>query len=77
MLAITASGGREYTKLNNLRSAGYVVKYDHPSVRAGVWPAEALAITEAGRTALARQRAEVAEKKDSMQGTGRPAPKVS
>src|SRR5271169_986378 len=63
MLAVTASGGREYTKLNKLRGAGYVVKCDHPSVTHGAWPAEALAITEAGRTELARHRAEVAEKK--------------
>jgi hypothetical protein len=33
------------------------VKYDHPTVTAGAWPAEALAITEAGRTALAKHRA--------------------
>jgi hypothetical protein len=32
MLAVTASGGREYGKLNKLRGAGYVVKCDHPSV---------------------------------------------
>jgi DNA-binding PadR family transcriptional regulator len=58
MLAVTASGGREYGKLNKLRGAGYVVKYDHPSVTEGAWPAEALAITEAGRTALAKLRRE-------------------
>jgi hypothetical protein len=52
MLAVTASGG-QYGKLNKLRGAGYVVKCDHPSVTEGAWPAEALAITEAGRTALA------------------------
>jgi hypothetical protein len=63
MLAVTASGGQD-GKLNKLRGAGYVVKCDHPSVTAGAWPAEALAITEAGRAALATQhRAEVAEKK--------------
>jgi hypothetical protein len=63
MLAVTASGGGEYGKLNKLRGAGYVVKCDHPSVTEGAWPAEALAITEAGRTALANHRGELAEKK--------------
>jgi len=62
MLAITASGGQD-GKLNKLRGAGYVVKCDHPSVTEGAWPAEALAITEAGRSALVKQRGEVAEKK--------------
>ena len=62
MLAVTASGGQD-GKLNKLRGAGYVVKCDHPTVTAGAWPAEALAITEAGRTALAKHRTEVAEKK--------------
>jgi hypothetical protein len=33
------------------------VKCDHPSVTEGAWPAGALAITEAGRTALAKHRA--------------------
>src|SRR5438105_13752827 len=63
MLAVTASGGGEYGKLNKLRGAGYVVKCDHPSVTEGAWPAEALAITDAGRTALAKHRIEVTEKK--------------
>jgi hypothetical protein len=63
MLAVTASGG-QHGKLNKLRGAGYVVKCDHPSVTAGAWPAEALAITEAGRTALAKHRTEIAEKKE-------------
>jgi hypothetical protein len=35
MLAVTASGGGEYGKLNRLRGAGYVVKCDHPSVTEG------------------------------------------
>jgi hypothetical protein len=61
MLAVTASGG-QHGKLNKLRGAGYVVKCDHPTVTAGAWPAEALAITEAGGTALAKHRTEVAEK---------------
>lgn len=64
MLAVTASGRSEYAALNKLRSAGYVVKCDHPSVKQGAWPAEALAITKAGRTALDRYRAQVAAKKD-------------
>jgi len=62
MLSVTASGGQD-GKLNKLRGAGYVVKCDHPSVTEGAWPAEALAITDAGRTMLAKHRAEVAEKK--------------
>src|SRR5438874_12013509 len=62
MLAVTASGGQD-GKLNNLRGAGYVVKCDRPSVTEGAWPAEALAITEAGRAALEKHRAEAAEKK--------------
>jgi hypothetical protein len=33
-----------------------VVKRNPPSVNEGAWAAEALEITEAGRTALARQR---------------------
>jgi hypothetical protein len=56
MLAVTASGGQD-GKLNKLRGAGYVVKCDHPSVTERGWPAEALAITEAGRTAQAKHRA--------------------
>jgi hypothetical protein len=56
MLAVTASGGQD-GKLNKPRGAGYVVKCDHPSVTEGAWPAEALAITDAGRTALAKHRA--------------------
>src|SRR6202040_219927 len=62
MLAVTASGGQD-GKLNKLRGAGYVVKCDHASVTEGAWPAEALAITEAGRAALVKHRAEIAEKK--------------
>src|SRR5262249_31739064 len=67
MLAVTASGGQD-GKLNRLRGAGYVVKCDHPTVTEGAWPAEALAITEAGRAALVKHRAAIAEKK------GRPRP---
>ena len=55
MLSITASGGRGYGLLNKLRGAGYVVKCDHRTVKDGAWPAEALAITEAGRAALGRK----------------------
>src|SRR6202022_1494411 len=62
MLAVTASGGQE-GKLNKLRGAGYVVKCDHPGVTERGWPAEALAITEVGRAALGKHRAELAEKK--------------
>ena len=61
MLAVNASGGQD-GKLNKLRGAGYVVKCDHPSVTEGAWPAEALAITEAGRTALVKHRVAIAEK---------------
>src|SRR5467141_5056817 len=60
MLAVTASGGQD-GKLNKLRGAGYVVKCDHPKVTEGAWPAEALAITEAGRAALAKYRADAAD----------------
>jgi DNA-binding PadR family transcriptional regulator len=67
MLAVTASGGREYGKLNKLRNAGYVVKCDHPTVTEGAFPAEALAITEAGRAALAQYRADKSEKKSRLQ----------
>jgi hypothetical protein len=67
MLAVTASGGGEYGKLNKLRGAGYVIKCDHPSVTEGAWPAEALAITGAGRAALANHRAELAKKKPRHQ----------
>jgi len=62
MLSVTASGGKD-GKLNKLRGAGYVVKCDHQASLSGQWPAKALAITEAGRTALAKHRTEVAEKK--------------
>ena len=62
MLAVTASGGQD-GKLNKLRGAGYVVKCDHPSVTEGAWPAEALAITEAGKAALAKYCAELAGKR--------------
>ena len=62
MLAVTASGGQD-GKLNKLRGAGYVAKCDHPSVTEGAWPAEALAITEAGQAALVKHRAETTEKK--------------
>ena len=65
MLAVTASGGQD-GKLNKLRGAGYVVKCDHPSVIEAAWPAEALAITEAGRTALAKHRAEIAGNKGAL-----------
>jgi hypothetical protein len=65
MLAVTASGGQD-GKLNRLRGAGYVVKCDHPSVTEGAWPAEALAITEAGPAALAKHRAELAAKKGHL-----------
>jgi hypothetical protein len=51
-LSVTASGGREYVKLQRLIRAGYVVRVDHPTVKAGKWPAEALAITEAGKPGL-------------------------
>lgn len=52
-LAVTASGGREHSKLQTLIRAGYVVRVDHPSVKNGKWPAEALAISDAGKEALA------------------------
>jgi len=70
MLSVTASGGQD-GKLNKLRGAGYVVKCNHPSVTEGAWPAEALAITEVGRTALAKHRTEVAEKRRRRSGDKR------
>jgi hypothetical protein len=39
------------------------VKCDHPSVTEGARPVEALAITEAGRAALAKYRADAADMK--------------
>ena len=79
MLSVTASGGQD-GKLNKLRGAGYVVKCDHPSVTDGAWPAEALAITDAGRTALAKHRAEIAgepkHRGDRQQGSGDGAHRV-
>jgi hypothetical protein len=51
-LPVTASGGREYTKLQNLIRPGYVARVDHPTVKAGNWPAEAVAITADDREAL-------------------------
>ena len=62
MLAVTASGGQD-GRLNKLRGAEYVVKCDHPSVTEGAWSAEALAITETGRAALAKYRADAADMK--------------
>jgi hypothetical protein len=38
-LSVTASGGQEYTKLQKLIRAKYVVPVDHPTVKAGTWPA--------------------------------------
>src|SRR5260221_4644485 len=61
MLAVTASGGQE-GNLNKLRGAGYVVECDHPSVTERAWPAEALAITEAGRAARGQHRALIPRK---------------
>ena len=52
-LSVTASGSREHGKLQRLLHAGYVVRVDHPTVKAGKWPADALAITEAGKDTLA------------------------
>ena len=67
MLAVTASGGQD-GKLNKLRRAGYVVKCDHPTVTEGAWPAEALAITDAGLAALVEYRGRLAEKKSMASG---------
>src|SRR6266446_9992326 len=70
MLSVTASEGQD-GKLNKLRGAGYVVKCDHPSVTEGGWPAEALAITEAGRTALGETSCFAAKRQDSPLGRSR------
>ena len=55
MLQVTASGGRASAQINELLRLGYIVKTDHPSVvdRRTDWPAEALAITAAGKSVLA------------------------
>ena len=70
MLSVTASGGQD-GNLNKLRGARYVVKCDHPTVTEGAWPTEALAITEAGRVALANYRAELARKKGRHRSGGK------
>jgi hypothetical protein len=48
-LAVTASGGREYGKLQRLLSAGYIVRVDQPTVKASKWLAEALAVSSETR----------------------------
>jgi hypothetical protein len=53
-VAVTASGGREHGNLQKLIRAGYVKRVDHPTVKEGKWPAEALAITNDGKAALGR-----------------------
>src|ERR1700680_5047573 len=70
MLSLTASGGQD-GKLNKLRGAGYVVKCDHPSVAEYGWPAEALAITGAGRAALFSPRADLSKKKGRQRPGGK------
>ena len=53
-LLITASGGREITKLRNLIRAGWVKVVPHPELTGpDKKPVEALVITDAGRAALA------------------------
>jgi hypothetical protein len=75
MLAVTASGGREGSKLNKLRAAGYVVKCDHPTVKEGRdWPAEALAITEAGVKALKEASSRPATKANRPTRSRPPSP---
>lgn len=55
-LSVTASAGREYTKLQVLLKEKYVVRVDHPTVKDRMgYPADALAITEAGKAALAME----------------------
>jgi len=53
--SITASGGRSPGHLNALLRAGYVRRVEHPTVvdRRFGGPADAIAITAAGRAALA------------------------
>jgi hypothetical protein len=59
MISVVGSGRSEDRKLGRLRAAGYVVKCDSADVRDPRFgtPAEALAITDAGRAALAAQPA--------------------
>jgi hypothetical protein len=52
LLQVISSGGRSYSIVNELRKAGYLVKTDHPTVKSGGYPAEALRITEEGKRAL-------------------------
>lgn len=52
MVQVVSSGGRANRHLNALRRAGYVVKADHSTVMHQGYPAEALAITAAGKAAL-------------------------
>ena len=56
LLQITASGGRGYSMLQELRRAGYAELGDHPDVMDATrtYPVEAVFITDAGRTALQR-----------------------
>jgi hypothetical protein len=59
LLQITSLG--QDTQLNKLRAAGYVVKCEHPTVidRRYSGPAEALAITDAGKIALRKRQGRV------------------
>lgn len=56
LLQILASGGRANSRVAILRKAGMIVIVDHPTVQHQGYPADALAITDAGRAALASER---------------------
>ena len=51
-LAVVASGCRAPGQLAKLIRAGYIERCDHPTVKNGKYPADALSITERGREAL-------------------------
>ncbi len=51
-IMVTASGGRSYSQVQGLIRAGYIKRVDHPTVKNRTFPADALEITPAGRSAL-------------------------
>jgi hypothetical protein len=52
-LSLVASGGSSYNTLRDLRNWGLAVRCEHPSVKdSGGWPADAIAITDAGKKML-------------------------
>ena len=53
LLQVTASGGRGHSIVNELCRSGLLEIIDHPTVKHGKYPADALRVTDAGREALA------------------------